>query len=223
MSSRGLRALWWKDLRLQGGALIFVLGFEAILLVGLVGFFPERFDQTAGLFLQAIACLGTFEMTYRIAAADERRKSILFLKTLPTTVGQIYGAKFVLVVLGVVVNAAWLTGVFLATRLLGPWTLPSLGLDVLVLGATLQLLLAITLASFAFMTGSERAIWVPLPLVLLVGVAYVWLRFSTPTVGESVLAPVMEQWILVSVSAVGLALLLVLLTLGRVRRRTTLA
>jgi predicted permease len=202
MSARNVVILLAKDLRLQWRTALALLVFEVLAFATFVAQFPEPMRATSGTFLQGIASIGTFIMGYRILASEERSGAISFLKGLPLSTDEIYGSKFLFVYTYALANVAALNGAFLLLGGLLPWEVGVPTLRAVVIGALVQLVFAWLLVGTATLINSEKAIWVPFPLVVLLVNGYAILSSDGRSGLAQTLAQVAEHWAWLAAAAV---------------------
>lgn len=195
INGASLFVLLVKDLRLQRVAFIVLVAFELLTFVSFEAQFPVGMRETAGVFLQGVTSIGTFVMAYRLLATEEASGSIGFLKTLPLTNDEIYFSKFAFMFGYAIANAAVLNSLYvfylnLFESDLGPLTIPTV-----LVGLLVQLCFAVVLVSIATLATSEKAIWVPFPLVILVLNVYTLATSGDGwAAGSSVLSVFMRSW-----------------------------
>jgi hypothetical protein len=105
-----------KDLRLSRLALLVIIVLQiAVLLVG-PPLFPGLNGSGALIYLVVVIVGGVAAVLYRLLAVDSGTRGLLFLKALPITKAQIYGAKwlvlglFILIDLPLLYLVFWLLG-----------------------------------------------------------------------------------------------------------------
>jgi hypothetical protein len=156
-----------KDFKFQWLAIVVLFVFEAASFVTFVVQFPESMRRTSGVFLQAIGAIGTFIISFRLLATEEASSSIFFLKGLPLLTREIFGAKYLIIWGYVILNALALNVGFELARRWGPWQLERPEAKLVVGGIVLQLIFASLLLWTATWVNSEKAIWIPFPLLLI--------------------------------------------------------
>lgn len=215
IDARSCVALLKKDIRLQWVAFLVLVAFELLTFASFEAQFPEGMRQSAGMFLQGVASIGTFVMAYRVLATEEASGAIQFLKTLPLTNDEIYSSKFIFMLGHTIANAAALNLIFLAALPLLPGDMSAPGWSTVLIGLVVQLVFAVILVSIATLATSEKAIWVPFPLVILVLNGYTLLvSDSDKVIGANLIRTFMQAWAWYSL---GLVVLLVALSVTVVR------
>lgn len=223
IDGKNLLVLLRKDVRMQWVPALVLLVFEVLTFLSFEAQFPDPMRVSAGAFLQSVASIGTFVMAYRVLATEEASGAIKFLKSLPFTNDEIFFSKFVFVTGYVIVNAVSLNLVFLLLREVLPWTMDPVTVKAVLVGFVVQFLFAFILVAIATLANSEKAIWVPFPVVILLLNAYTLL---TSDDGSGQFGGVFEEldrnWGLYGAGVVVLALLLCLVVVRRTRARKVL-
>jgi len=220
---RSAGALLTKDVKLQRTAFAVLVLFELFTFATFEAQFPAPMRLTAGVFLQGIAAIGTFVMAYRAIATEEASSTIQFLKSLPLTNDEIYGSKFLFMVGYVVLNSAALNLIFFVSRPLLPWETHPLTGQAIIIGLVVQLVFAVILVSIATLTTSEKAIWVPFPLVILLLNAYTVLTSDgNPITGATVFDAILGSWQWYSAGVVVLLAAVIVAVVRQTGRKTTL-
>jgi hypothetical protein len=156
-----------KDLR-QQRAFFFVLLLLQVAGSVILSFqLPKMVPPQVGVsILQLFGWGAGFVFCYRTIVSDEKNRAFFFLKTLPITDTEIALGKFSSNLILVSANFLAIIAYYSATRLVLE---PGRVLD-LSFGATLLLFSTQVLNSFAFLAtallfDSEKAVWVPFPLI----------------------------------------------------------
>ncbi|PDQ36098.1 MAG: hypothetical protein B5766_02890 [Candidatus Lumbricidophila eiseniae] len=211
---RSMLFLIRKDLRLHWVAFIILVVFQLATFVTFEAQFPPVMQPMGAVFLQGIASIGTFVMAYRVTAAEEANNSIRFLKSLPLTTIEIFGAKYLYMTMYVVVNLVVLN-LFLSLfgNLMPGEKIDAPTVETLGIGFVIQFAFGVLLVSVASLFNSEKAIWVPFPLVVLLLNGYAQLTSNNgPIATLRLWAYINENWLWMSAGVV--AELLILVWLG---------
>ncbi|HNV13689.1 MAG TPA: ABC-2 transporter permease [Dermatophilaceae bacterium] len=207
VDGRSLSVLILKDCRMQWKAFLVLVTFEILTLLSFVAQFPEPMRASAGAFLQGLTSIGTFVMAYRLLATEESSGTIRFLKSLPLTNDEIFWSKFLFMSGYAVLNAAVVNLVYAGLRPLISWSWQLPTMPGVLGGVVVQLVFAVILLSIAILANSEKAIWVPFPLVILLLNGYTLM--TSPNgwdPGARVLASIQQNWALWSIAVVGVLL-----------------
>jgi hypothetical protein len=152
-----------KDFRQHWSLLPLILAFE------IVSFEILRAQTGPGatpILVQLLGWIGAFVFCFRTAVAEEKARAFRFLMALPMTAGELIGAKFVVNGLLVVANFGLLLLYLVCTgELLGRGWPASLSPALVALLLSTQLLASFTFLAIALLLDSEKAIWVPFPLI----------------------------------------------------------
>lgn len=209
-----------KDAYLHRWAVLALLVVQMATAVSLIAQFPESMQSTAGSFLQGVGSIGTFVMAYRLTAAAEQAGVIGYLKSLPLTNDEIFASRFVALTSYVLVNALLLNLAFLAVAFPLGWVSGPPPYQAVLAGLLVQLVFGVLLLGVATLTSSEKAIWVPFPLVIALINGYAMAASSGSPFLSRLVANVQARWLPYSVSValclVGAAFLVVRLT--RIKR-----
>src|SRR6218665_2070184 len=212
---RSMLFLIRKDLRLHWVAFIILVVFQLATFVTFEAQFPPVMQPMGAVFLQGIASIGTFVMAYRVTAAEEANNSIRFLKSLPLTTIEIFGAKYLYMTMYVVVNLVVLN-LFLSLfgNLMPGEKIDAPTVETLGIGFVIQFAFGVLLVSVASLFNSEKAIWVPFPLVVLLLNGYAQLTSNNgPIATLRLWAYINENWLWMSAGVVAELLILVWLVL----------
>jgi ribosomal protein S12 methylthiotransferase accessory factor len=201
VDGRSLSVLILKDCRMQWKAFLVLVMFEILTLLSFVAQFPEPMRASAGAFLQGLTSIGTFVMAYRLLATEESSGTIRFLKSLPLTNDEIFWSKFLFMSGYAVLNAAVVNLVYAGLRPLISWSWQLPTMPGVLGGVVVQLVFAVILLSIAILANSEKAIWVPFPLVILLLNGYTLMtspngwdpRCSRPGFDPAELGPVVDR------------------------------
>jgi len=155
-----------KDLRLQRSFM------AAIGLCGMVSaaiFFAQLDRAPAAAYVSVVHLLslvGGFTIAFRTVVAEEKNKAFFFLKTLPLSGVEIVAAKFltntVLVTSNYLLLMAFYTLLVASGRLAGA---PAPTATAVWIGCTVQWFSSAIFLATALVFDSEKAIWVPFPLI----------------------------------------------------------
>ncbi|OJV24803.1 MAG: hypothetical protein BGO26_20015 [Actinobacteria bacterium 69-20] len=211
-----------KDLGSQWVPALVLLAVELVTVVSIVAQFPPEMRQSAGTFVQGVASIGTFVMAYRAVASQESAGVIGFLKSLPLTTDEIFGSRFVFLAGYVIANCAALNVTYAALRPLLGFSTVNPSWAAMVTGVVIQLVFAVLLVSVALLANSEKAIWVPFPLVIVLLNLYTMMTSKPNSWGSSLLANVRSLWALYGLLAVVVLVALTLLVMGLLRTKRTL-
>ena len=158
-----------KDIRLQKSFLIPLLAIE---ITGFLIFALQMPFMVPGVMfglLHGMALIGDFLLCLRTMASEEKTRALLFIKMLPVSTREIIVAKFLVNFLLVSTNMCALFVLWEVALLSGRLTVgPSLTLYVIVIGLAVHWLNNGFFLALSFIFDSERAIWVPFPVLFLV-------------------------------------------------------
>ncbi len=158
-----------KDIRLQRGFLIPLLAIEISGFLVFALQMPLRVPGVMFGLLHGMALIGDFLLCKRTMASEEKNRALLFIKTLPVSTREIVVAKFLVNFLLVSANMCVLFVLWEIARFFGWVTVgPSLTLYVIVTGLAVHWLNNGFFLALSFIFDSERAIWVPFPILFLV-------------------------------------------------------
>lgn len=222
VDARRTATLLAKDARLQASAFEVLVLFELGTFLTFVAQFPPPMRATAGVLLQGTAAIGTFVMAYRSVAVEDSGGTIRFLKSLPLSTSDIYGSKFAFMALYVLANAAALNVLFAVCRALLPWDMAPVTVQAVVVGLVVQLGFAAVLVAVATLSSSEKAVWVPFPVVVVLLNLYTVTSSREHTAGSSVLQTLSDAWAAYSLLGLLLVLALVLVVVRLLGRKTSL-
>lgn len=220
---------WWslvaKDLWLHRWVIPLLLALEVASYVTFVVQFPEPMRSGSALFLQGLTSIGTFMLGYRLLASEENVGALAFLKSLPLTNSEIYWEKVTFLWSYVVANAASINVVYLIMRPLFPtWNLDPLDVAQVVGGVAVQLLFATVLIWVATWADSQKAIWIPFPLLLIMINLYTMLL--SPTAPDNVVLhafrSVADYWFWWSLGGIALTLAAGFVIVEGLRRKRSL-
>lgn len=222
IDARNLGILLRRDVRAQWVVVLILLALEFVTVVSLVAQFPPPMQESAGVFLQGATSIGTFVMAYRAVATEESVGVMGFLKSLPLTNDEIFGSRFIFMTGYVVVNAFLLNGAYIVARPLLGWsdTNPSWG--VIVGGMIVQLLFAVILVSVALLVNSEKAIWVPFALVIVLLNGYTLLASKPESGGSRMMNHVRDNWLVYGLATIAFLAAVATLVLRMVKTKKTL-
>jgi hypothetical protein len=152
-----------KDLRQHWLLVPMVLVFE---IVSFEILRAQTGTRATPILVQLLGWIAAFVFCFRSAVAEEKARAFRFLMALPMTAGELIGAKYVLNGVLVVVNFGLLLLYLLGSgELLGRGWPGSLSFPVVALLLSTQLLASFTFLAIALLLDSEKAIWVPFPLI----------------------------------------------------------
>jgi len=164
-----LKHLVIKDLLLQWKFLIGLIVME----VAAVGVFQLQLaldlPSLGFLLLNGMALVGDFLICYRTMVAEEKNRAFLFLRTLPVSIFEIvlgkFFANFVLVAANTGVLLLFYQGVHFAH---GRGFTASFGFAAFALALLVHWVTNAFFLSIALIFDSERAVWIPFPVVFVV-------------------------------------------------------
>lgn len=217
-----MKILALKDLKLHWRAAAALVVVELVFAISLVAQFPASVQQSSGIFVQGIASIGTFVMAYRLTATEESAGVIGFLKSLPLTNDEIFLSKFVSLAIYVVLNAVALNATYLLAASALGWNGGLATTSILLGGLIIQLFFGVLLVGVATLTSSDKAIWAPFPLLILVVNGYASASSADATWLDSTLVALRQAWVFYAALSVVVLVLAALVVVRGTRRKRTL-
>lgn len=212
-----------KDTGLHWLAFLVLLALQIATFITFELQFPPYMQSLGAVFIQGIASIGTFVMAYRITASEEANNTLRFLKSLPVTTTEIFGAKFVFIALYCVANLALLNLFLVIFGGLLPWEMDGPTSEVLAIGVVVQLAFGTLLVAVAALLNSEKAIWLPFPLVIILLNVYTQLTSNDgPVASADFWSFFSDNWVWLSALVIAVLVVIAVVTIRVLRTKRSL-
>jgi hypothetical protein len=213
-----------KDIRLHWLAFFVLLTLQIATFITFELQFPPYMQSLGAVFIQGTASIGTFVMAYRITASEEANNTLRFLKSLPVTTTEIFGAKFVFIALYCLANLTLLNVFLVVFGPLLPWEdMDPATNEVLAIGVVVQLAFGTLLVAVAALLNSEKAIWLPFPLVIILLNVYTQLTSEDgPVDTTDFWSFFSDNWVWLSLLVVAVLVIITVITIRVLRTKRSL-